>query len=147
MSTKKWSLWKWGPSAISATTEIVGTKDGRFLFLIGGRGDIRIIDRDSKQCVLSKFKFQDHSLLYHSHPTVAILRSERRDKVLTAGFVNRIFKTSEFKDVQLLPLYLIEMIGKWMSREYIHLLSQDSQRGVHYRVNVDDVLQSAMTTK
>ena len=63
------------------------------------------------------------------------------DNVLTYAYVNDCYKLNNFGDMQILPYYLIEMIARWVSRQYIHLLTEGDDRG-HWKIDVDDILQS-----
>ena len=78
-----------------------------------------------------------------------MIYNNHRDEILTFGFVDACFRSSEFENIIKLPHYLVKLIGKWISIEYVHLLlHQQAVRDIgysginHCRINVDDILTS-----
>ena len=46
-------------------------------------------------------------------------------EILVIGWIRKLFKTKEFKDLRLLPMYLLKMICGWYDQEMIHWLNID----------------------
>ncbi len=53
------------------------------------------------------------------------LANPKRDNLLVHGFVNQTFKQPAFKGMQLLPLYLIQMMVKWLCTEHVHFFVRE----------------------
>ena len=75
-----------------------------------------------------------------------MLRDEEGDELLTFGFVRKAFKSPMFRNVQEMPHYLIQLIGKWIHNEYLHLIGhahsqEDEDEDNHLRINIDDILK------
>ena len=66
-----------------------------------------------------------------------LLGSTMRNELSVFGFVRETFATSEFEEMQKLPLYIIQMMSKWFSNEWVHLVTLNKG---HWRVNVDAFL-------
>ncbi len=64
--------------------------------------------------------------------------NSQNDELLTFGFVNECFRSSQFNDIQVLPYYLVKLIGNWVCYEFIHIVADD---GKHWRLNIDTILQ------
>ena len=69
-----------------------------------------------------------------------ITRNDNNDNLLTFGFINDCYKNQEFKDVQVLPFYLIKFISNWVYFETIHLIHCPK----HWTIDVDDVIKSTL---
>ena len=65
-----------------------------------------------------------------------------RGEILTFGFVKSVFKKKEFKNVQRLPVYLIQMIGKWYCGECVYLIN-DEREGLVI-MKVDDIMDEEL---
>ena len=77
--------------------------------------------------------------------------SKDRDELLTFGFINACFRLSQFKKMTKLPHYLMHLIGKWISTEYVHLILyhndwryRNDESHAHWKIHLDDILTSAV---
>ena len=70
-----------------------------------------------------------------------LIGNKKQDKLAVFGFINRTFKEPAFKDIQVMPLYLIEMAAKWYSNEQVYLLEEKRGESKHWKINVDDILR------
>ena len=61
---------------------------------------------------------------------------------MTFGFVHGCYKMLKFKDLQIIPFYLIQFIAKWIRYEKIHLIWMCSEANKHWTIDVDDIIQS-----
>ena len=71
------------------------------------------------------------------------MRNEERENLATFGFVHECYKMLKLKDVQIMPFYLIQLIGKWVRYETIHLIATDvnEENKKHWTIGVDKILQ------
>ena len=82
--------------------------------------------------------------------TAITTRNIERDGLLTFGFVNYCYKLKEFDGVQDLPFYIIKLIEKWVCFEIMHIIEltlsrKDITTKHHWTINVDTIIQSALT--
>ena len=57
----------------------------------------------------------------------------------TTAFVRDCYKQNDFKYVQELPHYMIQLISKWVCVEMVHLL--DMENGGHWKIELQHILQ------
>ena len=62
-----------------------------------------------------------------------------QDEILVCGWIRTLFKKPKFKDVQLIPIYIMQLISNWYSIELIHFVSCIN---THYAVNVKRILSN-----
>ena len=70
-----------------------------------------------------------------------MVNNSENDELLTFGFVNKCFRSSQFNDIQALPYYLITLIGNWVCSEFIHIVNTDHNGGNHWKINVEAIMQ------
>ena len=61
----------------------------------------------------------------------ALTRNKDYEDVLTFGFVHECYKMLKFKDVQIMPFYLMQVIGKYVRYETIHLIAPHEDTKKH----------------
>ena len=143
----KWTHWEKKIESIFCAA-IVATKGEQYLFFIGGLNSNsntgwfggctdRILMYDVRN---DDFKQISIKCPVESQFAAAITRDDARDELLTFGFINHCYTSSQFRNVQLLPHYLIRLITNWICHENIHLISTD---GDHWFIDIDSFIQSA----
>eukprot|EP01084_Bolivina_argentea_P149800 261653_1 len=127
---------------------VVSTRFDQYIIILGGwidgldaSDDIYIFD--IKHAKLMKSKMKCH---FGGYTKGIITDNTYNDELLTFGFVNSIFKTDAFYDIQPLPHYLIQLISTWVCNQHIHIIQNNSQTGgaeaEHCRINVDDIFNA-----
>ena len=77
-----------------------------------------------------------------------LTRNKEFDDLLTFGYVHECYKMEKFKDMQVIPFYLIRFIGKWICCETIHLFTLHGDKDMtrkHWTIDVDKIMQSVMS--
>ena len=142
------------PIGMGFGTNAITTFDDKYVFIMGvGKGEdemdvfgeIYAFDTDENKCKECSIKWPWPEFDNPMFPIM--IRDATRDKLLTFGYVNTCFKMKEFKDVQVLPHYLIQLITQWFVMEYAHIFAgyrHDNMNQVHdhYTINVDDLIDS-----
>eukprot|EP01084_Bolivina_argentea_P015582 29201_1 len=120
---------------------VVATKNEQYIIILGGitsgygcSDNIFIYDIRNNIFTKSKMKCPKKGS-YHA----ITINNSKHDEIATFGFVNGCYKAANFVGVQILPHYLIKIIGCYFCHEEIHLLRRDS--GEHWEINVDHILQ------
>lgn len=147
VNTDQWTTMNWSRPLLTRTQfpGMVFTSEGRYALLFGGR------HRGIRTDVISiyDFKTQQRSESSLKCPkkgrySAVVIGDTKKDEIAVFGFINKTFKEPMFRDVQILPIYLIEMTAKWYRNEQVYLMtSVGAAPGVndHWRINIDDVLQ------
>ena len=83
----------------------------------------------------------------HAIFNATLVHNDKRDELLTFGFVNACFRSSEFKTIRKLPHYLKKLIGQSISIEYVHLIFHEGTGADdafpvinHWKINVDNII-------
>lgn len=111
---------------------------GRYFMCFGANRDSKIAD---KICVMD-LELQTYSECSLNHPLKGSFQGivmEGDSELPTFGFVRRAFGTPEFKDVQMMPHYLIEMIAQWFSNAHLYIVGDGSMNCDHFRIKLDDI--------
>ena len=142
--TKLYTVSGLGRYSFSAS---VVTNDARYIIFLGENSgtsnDIMILNRDEQNLIKSKIKCP---LIASFNAT--LVYDDKRDELLTFGFINACFRSLEFENMIKLPHYLIKHIKKWISIEYVHLIFHEYSNSKaislinHWKINVDDILKS-----
>ena len=71
------------------------------------------------------------------------MKNEIETKLLTFGYINQIWKSPEFQDIQSLPSYLITLIQQWVPcLEYVHLIGKnEDMHQQHWTISMDEILK------
>ena len=111
-------------------------------------GEICAIDMENNKCKKCSIKWPGDVPM-----EAVIVRDACKDKLLAFGYVNMCFKEKELENAQLLPHYLIQLIGNCFVMEYIHLFDyhayKDVDEGIyfdHYHMNVDYQINLTLVT-
>ena len=140
LRSKEWVSLEWSRSVqYYEFTAIVCTSDGRYVIRFGGGQSDKIVIFDFEE---QKVRESAIKCPVEGDYKAVLMGSKKRDELTVFGFVNRAFKEPAFRDIQVLPLYFIKMAAQWYSNEQVHLLTQDSGRKNHWKVNVYDIIQS-----
>ena len=127
-------------------------KTEEFLFILGGEQvlfdgslqELNIItiydiqqDRFMECTLECPFKGDMHAIC---------MGDDKRDELLVFGFVNDLYQAKEFKNLRKLPVCLINLILKRVNNEYLHILqlSYHDDDNQHYKINIDDILNSTI---
>ena len=154
---KKWIKLKACQFNYDHYTKVVMTCDDKYVFFMavqsenGSYGSLEILG-EIYAFNATDYTFKKCSMRWpEDGPMEAIMvRDAERDKLLAFGYVNMCFKLKEMTNVQVLPHYLIALIGKWFMMEYIHLFTHlgegyDSEidlKHYHWKINVDHLIAS-----
>ena len=69
---------------------------------------------------------------------IILMGGEIEDELLVIGWIKQLFKTKEFKDLSLPPIYIMKIIGLWYNQEELHWIG----RKQHYVVGLNHILCS-----
>ena len=155
----KWIKWNIRSPAKSLTGSAVLTKDERYVIIFSNQTDrsrhtnyipltyvtnaIFIYDFRMRKFMKSKIELPTEVGISYRNSLSITTRNKFAEELLVFGFVNRVYKLNRFKNVQKLPVYLIKFIGKWISIEYVHFISEVSRK--HWRICVDAIIENALT--
>ena len=146
LSTDEWTMWsvdgehsKWFTSGLHH--KMVTAANGQFLFCLTKDLEITVhdlSDHTSKPMVStlplrSKVNYRDLFLL--------IMPDELADEFVAVGFIRTLFAESRMENMQLPPLYIMQMIGKWVGTEHLHLIQKNER--THWRVTIKEILRNA----
>ena len=79
---------------------------------------------------------------------IIITRNNRKENMVTFGFVNKCYKGKEYENIQHLPFYLIKFIERWVCYETLHLMTgspDDIAKVNHWIIGVDKIIDSTFT--
>ena len=65
---------------------------------------------------------------------------DSKKDVLVNGFVKECFKMKEFKQLQLPPVYIVNIIVQWFSAEMIHFVKIQNDINNHCGIYLKDIL-------
>ena len=60
--------------------------------------------------------------------------------MLVIGWIRMLFATKSFAELPLPPLYLMQMMAKWVSCEQLHWIGRIKKRAAHYAINMHHIL-------
>ena len=154
LAHKKWNVWKWPKCKREwigdGSAGMVCTADGRYLITFGGfiiHDQLDDIQEETDRIIVYDLENRNATPLVSQircpiksgfHGTM--MTDKHLDELLTFGFIRKCFKSRNMKSVQLLPRYLIEMIGKWFETKWIHLLQREGEG--HWKMRIHDILKS-----
>lgn len=74
------------------------------------------------------------------------LGSDLQDETTMFGFVNRCYKSSSMRNVQTLPIDIIQMMSQWYCDERVHLFAvdrrvADGEDNNHWQVDLDEIIR------
>ena len=153
LNSQQWVTLQWSRTPVGpiADTEIVGTADARYMFVFGGQRSYTLDKSD--QITIYDFKKQNVWASNVKCPEKggyrAVLLEDRKGNDLAVfGFINSAFKEQSFRNVQIFPIYLIQLVANWYSNERIYLLKAkdlveipNSSVGRLWQITVDDLLK------
>lgn len=152
LSSKKWRIWEYPQydESVHSHTTVVCTSNGRYFITLGGE---QCCDSNSKEVVSANsiivYDLENHTV----KPRVSAARcpekanfhalsmaDEQFDELLTFGFVRDEYGKDEMRGIQVLPHYMIQMMGKWVETEWIYLIKR---KGTNmWRMRVDQILDT-----
>ena len=111
------------------------TKDERYIIcfvgLLDGSGfNIKFIDLTVMRVFQSNISTPDEVL-----DTFCVTNDERKEELLTSGYVRNCWKMNEFKDMRYPPVYLVKVIEKYVCFEMLYYLGNRL-----WKINVDEIL-------
>ena len=65
------------------------------------------------------------------------------DEILVIGWIKKIFRSLEFKTLQLPPIYIMQMIANWYNQEIVHYF-HTTPNSKHHTIKMRDILSSAI---
>ena len=78
----------------------------------------------------------------YEHPQIALMGGDSDDESLIIGWIKELFKTKEFKDLSLPPMYIMKMIGLWYNQEGLHWIQDGDDYNNHYVITLKHMLRS-----
>ena len=126
---------------------IVSSLDERYIVCFGGRRDIdgdgeltdqiKVFDLQTETVSESDIKCP-----ISSNYRAALMGSKMQDELAVYGFVNQSFKSPEMRDVQVLPIHIIQLLSNWYRNERVYLISMSSEEKDHWMMNMDAIIGS-----
>merc|ERR1712083_458645 len=77
---------------------------------------------------------------------MGIVRNRKEENLIMVGFIRRMYKSTQFKGVSVMPVDIIGYASKWVAVEYVHVIEiknglygspYGKYQGVHIRIGVD----------
>ncbi len=137
--TKHWCELKITLPVKLAGFGVVSTKNEQYIIILGGSislgegsDNIFIYDIIKNKFMISKIKCPEKA-----EYQAILFNNSLRDEILTYGYIKNCFKNPMFNNVQLLPTYLVKMIGVYYCLEQIHLIGRKNK---HWSINIDCLL-------
>ena len=123
-------------------SEIVKTSNEQYLILLGGYNvesreytkDIIVFDLNANKLSKSYIKLPISYVMANIH------RNKPQEKLLLLAYINQLWRFSDCRYIKPLPFYFMELIGKWICLEYLHVIGQNMCH--HWSINVDEILKS-----
>ena len=155
LDCQRWTRWpkmKWvNCMPLRNGEDTVITNDGRYIISVGSwrhwKGELeesdKIIVYDSKKMICGESKAVIPRSGFHK---AVMMVNRTQDTLLAQAYVNQSYRETEFKGLTVLPVYLIDMIGKWFCNEYLHIFLDCDDDEVyycydgHFKINVDDIV-------
>ena len=129
----------------------------KYVIIVGGGdetdGTVGMIDND-KIFVLditddNNYKLRECSIKIpnsqcYPSPEIVLMGGEIEHELLVIGWIKKLFKTTEFKDLSLPPMYIMKMIGLWYNQEELHWIQHHwwNKRSDHYLMTLSQILSS-----
>merc|ERR1712113_758694 len=106
-------------------------------------GNIFVIDLEMKKTLKYQHNSDDDEL--HAICGAVMLGNDHsRDQVLAFGFIRGSWKEKGFEQLQDMPCYLMEMIGKWYCNETIYFMDIDRNINLEkHQIKVDQIINNA----
>ena len=136
---------KWDAKGIHFNSHIICTAHEKYLIFLAGKEKDRwefihafitksifVYDMMNKTLLKSPIETCENCC------TVMMDRNEKGEDLLVFGYMNELWRTSEFRSMPLLPFYFIRLIKKWVCIERIYMYGTDKV----YMINVDIIIQS-----
>ena len=152
LNTKQWNALKWSSSDWKYHVEQTGmvmSSSGRYFLCFGGKFQRNGMSGGTNSIVIYDLKLQTARISSIGCPVFGGYHAVRvgddlKSELLVFGFINRLFKTAVFRNVQVLPLHLIRLIEKWNCREneYICLIARNKQSDNHWKIRMKDIIAS-----
>eukprot|EP01084_Bolivina_argentea_P083288 150816_1 len=99
------------------------TSDQKNIIIVGGFDESRNISDNIYVLQINddgyKLRKSSISVPIHGECSVAIMGGIM-DEMLVIGYVRTLFKTTKFKDIELPPCYIMQMIANWYQMEMLH---------------------------
>ena len=122
-------------------SNMITTTTGDFIIFLGGTDVEKVEDHrlifiyDIKHEKLMKCGIEAPSDSICS----ALTRNKSNEELLTFGFVHDCYKVTNFRGIQMIPFYLIKVIGKWVCYETIHLVGDEG----HWTIDMDKIITNS----
>ena len=139
--------------------EGVCSANGRYLIISGSHNSHSL--RDSwRSCRVSRFLVYDLNEKTLKQRVSAVrypddkggyrlfsMRDKWMEGMAAFGFVRECFDEEKLKGVCHLPRYIIQMIAKWIEMEYIHLMRANVCPIGHWKMGMNEMLESGKSHK
>lgn len=153
--TNSWSkVMDFGLKSVQA----VLTRDENFVIIAGGSDayfntnrSLLVLDIRDKE----RYKMMQSAMSHvpiPGHYQMAILGlDEKSAELLVVGWIRKLFGTETFENKSLPPLYIMQMISKWVSNEMVHFLVEPKlnpftlkrdSKGQHIAISVESITSS-----
>ena len=112
-------------------SEAITAIDDKYIVVIDYSGDIYLYDIDTNAWLKSKIQ----SPIGRGTCKALYMDDKESSNLLAFGFVRDLVD-------DLLPLEVMNMIANWVKNEWLYLI-RNSKKGKHYKIRMDDILNSA----
>ena len=124
--TKKWNkLFDFNYPYVNATL----SSNENYLIITGGYKNLEKIFKN-KIFILdlineTKYKLKKCKIKTPKPGRCMLVQMNVRYEILVIGWIKELFKTKEFKDLILPPIYLLKMISSWYDEEVLHWFGKE----------------------
>ena len=127
---KKWNILDFKLPQKLGLFELILTSDERYV-IIFHKSDIYVLDWKLMKMRKSKLRSPCSKDL-----TAVLMDYKEENDLLVNGFINQETKRFEMN----IPLALINLIGIWVSTQYVHVISKNSCLK-HHKIKIDQIFQ------
>ena len=126
-------------------SQLAMTSNERYLLLMGGVDTSTSRYNFTKNILVLDFKTmilrESRVKLPMRRIKVSVHRDRITENLLTFGYINQLWKFSEYSDMAFLPFYLMKLIEQWIHFEYVHIIGTRANKSRHWKINVDEILK------
>ena len=144
LDTEQWIDLKWSHKKRKSERIRIGmvtVSNGRYFLCFGGVS----VANASRQIVIYDLKEQKARKSKGECPLRAgyhavVLSNKEADESAVFGFIRRLFKVAEFRNIPMMPSHFIRLIAKWYCNEQVHLVAKNKKQCNHWRLSVDVII-------
>ena len=143
MVTQQWERLQWPECPNMVWSAPLCSADGKYLITFGGyestckTDEIVVFDLNDQT---SKPKRSTVLCPEKGNFRAVTMIDKNAGELATFGFVRDCYGKAEMNGVQLPPLYIIQLMAKWVEMEYVYLLRM--AKSGHWKIRMDHILKS-----